>query len=203
MLRRLLWCFNFPEQEDQEPLVASKELEKMDNIIDAIDIKIKNLQYKSNEYTLKAQRLKSQNDVQLALTQLKLRNELKITMEKWDGIYLKICRIRHQIEDSCSLQDITNGLNIANQILKLALSKLDPQEVQTLMDDLQENGEHLAEINAIIAEPSVYSDFDAHVALEELKAINEVKVVKVAKVVKDTVREVKEEKEKKQIVSLF
>ena len=168
----IFWCF--VTKEEDKPSRES-ELAKLDNILNAIEMKIKSLEYQCREHTLKAQRLKNQWSVSYAKTELIMRNTKQITLEKWNNIYLKMFMIQHQIEDTYSLEEITNGIKLANTILQVALAKLDPNDIQNLMDDFEYNSEQMSEINQIISSRSIYMDFDPDKALQELQEVEEEK----------------------------
>jgi hypothetical protein len=127
-----------PVEEPEED--ATLYINKVDNILLAINVRKMNLSYQCEEHQLRAIRLAEEGrDKSGAASELRMRNEKAISRDKWGRIYENVMRIRHQMEETVSLQTVAQQYKNANKILEMAIQKMDTGNLELVMEELAEN----------------------------------------------------------------
>ena len=122
-----------PVEEPEED--ATLYINKVDNILLAINVRRMNLSYQCAEHELRAHRL----DKSGAASELRMRNEKAKSRDNWGRIYENVMRIRHQMEETASLQTVAQQYKNANKILEMAIQKMDMGNLELVMEELAEN----------------------------------------------------------------
>lgn len=122
-----------PVEEPEED--ATLYINKVDDILLAINVRRMNLSYQCAEHELRAHRL----DKSGAASELRMRNEKAKSRDNWGRIYENVMRIRHQMEETASLQTVAQQYKNANKILEMAIQKMDMGNLELVMEELAEN----------------------------------------------------------------
>lgn len=127
-----------PVEEPEED--ATLYINKVDDILLAINVRKMNLSYQCEEHELRAHRLAEEGrDKSGAASELRMRNEKAKSRDNWGRIYENVMRIRHQMEETASLQTVAQQYKNANKILEMAIQKMDMGNLELVMEELAEN----------------------------------------------------------------
>lgn len=127
-----------PVEEPEED--ATLYINKVDDILLAINVRKMNLSYQCEEHELRAHRLAEEGrDKSGAASELRMRNEKTKSRDNWGRIYENVMRIRHQMEETASLQTVAQQYKNANKILEMAIQKMDMGNLELVMEELAEN----------------------------------------------------------------
>jgi hypothetical protein len=159
--------------EDEEPLLLSdtEYLDELDKIIEALRVKMHQLEMKCENDRLVVQNFAQQKAKLQALNAMKLMNQKKKTLEQWNAIYLKLNQIRHTMETMSITQDLATQFKKANDILKYATKKLDVGALEEMMDDIGESMDVVREVDDLLAKPVREIEVDEEEMYKEITSI--------------------------------
>jgi hypothetical protein len=141
-------------EKDESLLLSDIDyLDEMDRKIEALRMKMYQLEMKCQNNLLEAEKYKEQKAKTQAINALKIMNQRKKTLEQWNGIYLKLNFIRHSMDSVSVTEDLAKEFKRANDILSYATKRLDVEQLENMMDDLGENMDIVREVDDILARP--------------------------------------------------
>jgi hypothetical protein len=163
------WCL---KEEPFNELSILDCINHLDDIIIAIEMQIKNNKYKQEEYLRKAQLLyhKKENTAEI-LSEMRKRKEKEIQNTKWMTILENVHKIRNEMDNMKSMESVVNSFKKANTMMNLALKKLNNEDIEGIMADMENNNVEMQEINDLLSKNQVI-DFDQDKALEEINMLN-------------------------------
>jgi hypothetical protein len=161
------WCKNKPLNEKS----TTEVINEIDDIILAIEMKILNNKYKQEEHLRKAQQHQKRNEKEEMMSEMRKKYDKNVQCTKWVFILEQVSKVRNDVEQSSSMESIVNMYKDANNILQLALTKITPDEVHDIMENLEHNSNELNEINKILCDNSQFQ-FDENSALNEIEEQN-------------------------------
>lgn len=142
------------KKEQEQPLLSVFEnIEKLELIISALEVKCKGLKYKATQHELTAKRFKIERDKVGYESELKIRNDALKYYKKYNALLVNVSKIRNSIEESQTMSSVADSMSIANKILVEALKTVDPEKIEDLMADLEENTNQITDIGMILATP--------------------------------------------------
>jgi hypothetical protein len=145
-----LYSLCVPPAEEQED--ATLYINKVDDILTAINVRKLNLSYQCEEHQLRAIRLAEEGkDKSGAASELRMRNEKASSRDKWGRIYENVMRIRHQMDETASIQTVAQQYANANKILKMAIQKMDTGNLELVMEELAENSWEVQATDTLLA----------------------------------------------------
>lgn len=163
-------CFgNTEEKEELNPESKIEVLEKMDEMIQIVNLRMKKLENEKLLKELTAQKFATSNELERARSELRLRHRIVKTHSKWNAIYENLNQIYHDMEQVESMSDVIDRYRDANLILKLATKKLDENKIIDVMDNLAEHSNIIQSTNHLLSE-NYFEDDD----FEEEKAFEEI-----------------------------
>jgi hypothetical protein len=119
------------------------------------------------EALLKAKFFKRQGDLVRCKSELKRRFDLAKTYERFVNFHYNLVKIRSTIDETQSIGDILGSMNIANKILEDALKTVNPEKIDDLMNQLEDNSSQIHEVSSILGR-STQGEFDEEAAMNEL-----------------------------------
>lgn len=155
-----------PAQSKELNLVESVEL--LEETIHALEIRLKSIQYQCDQMKLQAKLYHKQGDEIRCKAELRHRHERLKTYERYIILQSNFIKVRESIEDSSTLGEIAQNMGLANSLLKNLLTKIDPEKIDALMDDLSDSQFLLNDLGTALAAPIEQVDFDEEAAMEEL-----------------------------------
>lgn len=122
----------------------------LDDTIQALNVKLKALQYQCTQLTLRAKLYRAQGDEVRCMEEMRIRREKEALYKKWVALYGNVCRVRDSIDETHTLGEVTGSLSLANQSLREALLKVDVEKIEDLMDQLQEGMEQAGQVGEVL-----------------------------------------------------
>lgn len=172
-----------------EKLNTADSLDKLDNVIQALEMRIGGIEYQCKEHLLRIKNFKLENNKVRYDAEVEKWKFKKVECVKYVNLQTNVQRIRHQVENTSTLAEIANQMSIANTVLEEALKNINPEKIDELMDKLQENAEMAEEVNSLLGNTNTI-EFDEEKALMELEGGGGEKIEKIEKpVVKNKVLE--------------
>ena len=153
-----------PRVESSTPI---ETIERLDTTIQAIDVRIKSIEYQCTQHTLKAKQFHAKKDDIRCRAELQMRHEKQQTYKRFVDLHSNICRIRHSIDSTQAFGEIATHMGLANKILEEALKQVNPEKIDDLMDQLSDNSIYVNEIGDALGRE--ISDFDEDAALADLE----------------------------------
>lgn len=143
-------------------------IEKLDTIIHSVEVRIKSLEYQQTQHTLRAKQLYAEQKTLRCKAELALRHEKSHTYARFVNLLTNVCRIRHSIDSTQSYEEIASHMGLANKVLEEALNKVDPERIDDLMDQLNDNSVYVREVGNALGR-AIEDDFDEEQAMVELQ----------------------------------
>lgn len=154
-----------PNQRKEISLIESIDL--LDETIHALEIRIKSIQYQCTQCTLKAKQHYKEGDTLRCKTELQHRHERQKACERYIVLQSNFIKIRDSVEESSTLGEIANNMGLANRLLNDLLTKIDPEKIDLLMDELSDSQLLLNDLGHALSTP-MDQEFDEEKAMEEL-----------------------------------
>lgn len=141
-------------------------IEKLDSTIQAIEVRIKAIDYQRTQHLLKAKQFHANGDDIRCKAELRLRHEKEPTYRRYVNLQTNICRIRHSLDSTQTYGEIASHMGLANKVLEEALKEVNPERIDDLMDQLNDNAIYAGEVGDALARDETVFDEDA--AMKEL-----------------------------------
>lgn len=159
-------------------LTPTETIEKLDSVIQAIDVRLKAMDYECNQFLLKAKQFKERDDLIRCKAELKMRFEKQKVYERYVNLLTNIRKIRDSIDETQTLSDVASTMGLANKILEEALLKVNPEHIDSLMDQLNDQHIQIREVGDALTRNDDVFDEEAAMKLlntEEEKVVVEKK----------------------------
>lgn len=144
-------CFG---KEKPNPETVTEYLDKMDDMIKCIEIKLKKIESDAIDEKLLATKLATQSlgrDIEKAKVHARIKHEKDILYKNWLKIYENQLRIRMQMENAADLKTVSKQYKQANDILEYSTKKLNHEDVTDLMDKIAENCDEIKDTTALLS----------------------------------------------------
>lgn len=165
-------CHRAPSSSVQD------EIEKLEGILEALEMRIKGIAYERQELFLKAKRAHAEHNELMALGFMKIRHEKEGMHKRFVNVYTNVSQLRDSLDDTSTFSDVVHQMGLANKMLEEALKRVNPEQIDALMDDLGENQMMAKEVgDALGRERGEDFTFDEDKALRELSPKTFVEIV--------------------------
>lgn len=135
-------------------LDPAQRIYELDDIIRAIDIKCKSYQYRVKEHALRAVRYRDEEkDVVRYQSEMSLALSMRTMYQKYVGLYTNVVRIRETIDEASSMSEIASHMQLASTQLEGMLRACNPERIDELMDQLEDQHAHMADVAMAITRP--------------------------------------------------
>lgn len=186
-------CLQSPADEnDNKQITPEEAASRLEAAIKKTDLKVKNLNFRMDMLEKEAKELCT-TDKLMAREKLLLRHETRQQHAVLVKFYGNLCRIKNKLEDTATIANVADTMNVASTMLDSALSELNIETIDKMMVDLEYHSDAIGDINNSLAQGSANDDFDVDKELAALMG-NEKEEIEIPTVVP---KEKEEEKEKK------
>ncbi len=142
-------------------------IEKLDTIIHSVEVRIKSLEYQQTQHTLRAKKFYAEKNTLRCKAELALKHEKTHTYGRFVNLLTNVCRIRHSLDSTQSYEEIASQMGLANKVLEDALSNVNPERIDDLMDQLNDNSVYVREVGNALGQV-IDDTFDEEQAMAEL-----------------------------------
>jgi len=128
-------------------ITSVQALEKLDDAIEKIKMKINYIDYRMNATWSKAQQASKKGDKFVTETKLYEFKRHELSRIRFIRLKSHLQHIHDTINDTSTLNDIMINMHVANTTLTKSLERFDLNKIDDLMDSLTDNKLHLRDIN--------------------------------------------------------
>lgn len=152
-----------------EQISVSDSIDRLESTICALDVKCKAIHYQMTEALIKAKFYKKNNDLVRCKAELKTKFDLERKYERFVNLHTNVVKVRNGIDETKTVGEIANNMNIANKVLETALKSVNPEKIDELMDQLSDNTDQIHVISNLLGEDRLAGHiFDEEKALQDL-----------------------------------
>ncbi len=160
------------ESELSDPLVNSP-IQVLHDVRDALEMQCRRLWYQCIEQKLKAKRFKIEGNQIRCLAELRHRQEMMDTYQRYVNLHLRINSVLLSIQEAHTVNSVAINLGAANKLFNTLQESLDIGKIETLMDSLDGHHEQIREVAMVLGGERV-GEFDEATALAELDREDEI-----------------------------
>lgn len=153
-----------------EVVSMNDSIDRLESTICALDVKCKAIHYQMTEALIKARFYKKNDDMVRCKAELKTKFDLERKYERFVNLHTNVVKVRNGIDETKTIGEIANNMNIANKVLEAALKSVNPEKIDELMDQLSDNSDHIHEVATLLGEDRLGPNvFDEEKALNDLE----------------------------------
>lgn len=152
-------------EEEKDPLYY---INNVDDIIKAIDMRLKKCKYEITQHEIKARGFAIQNEKQRAISELSSRNEKQKNYNNWLQIHENVVLIRNRMDESVSITTLVDSYKEANKFLAETNKKLKSENVEKILDDLAEHSTEIEHTNSLLAGDFLAKEVDVEQEYNDL-----------------------------------
>ena len=163
------WCYKGPLRQEK---TTQEVIEELSEIITAIEMKMLKNKHSQEEHLRKALLLYKQNETkEEIMSEMRKKHTKKKQYMKWMYILEQVEKIHGEIDNTMGLEDVINSFKKADNILQLALQKINKDDVESIMDNMSEHILELKEINDVLSDNSKFyiDDYTEEIVINEIK----------------------------------
>lgn len=122
--------------------------------------------------TVEAKKRLDKKDKNGALISLRKKKQYEAEIEKNQGIQIVLENQIYSLEGATMQKAIVDALALGNKSIKKLNTELNPEKIEELMDDIQEESDNFKVIQEAMAQPlqQIYNDTDLLEELEQLES---------------------------------
>ncbi len=170
-------CYKGPLRQEK---TTQEVIDELCEIITAIEMKMIKNKNSQEEHLRKAQLLYKKGEREEMMFEMRKKHTKKKQYIKWMYILEQVQKIHGEIDNNMGLEDVIDSFKKADNILQLALQKINREDVESLMDNMGDHMLEIKEINDALSDTSKFyiEDYTEEIAIDEIKdQIKEDKIV--------------------------
>lgn len=140
-------------------------IEKLDLVVRAMDVRLKGIKHQCNLIESRAKQFHAEKDLLRCKSELRILHEKKLLYERYVEMHAKMTRIRASIDETQSIVDMASTLGAANNLLQEVILKVNPEQIESLMDSLDDQSAQVRDMGDALARADA---FDEEAAMREL-----------------------------------
>jgi hypothetical protein len=161
-----------PRRQEQEPDLDQEKqtrLDQLEDVIAALDMKMRGLTYQRQEYELRARQYCKETQMARAKGQLRLAHDKQVTHDRYCALHTNVCMVRNRLEEAHTYAELGTVMEAASVTLAQVLQDTSPEKIDLVMDQLGENGIAVQQVgDALAQDTDLGSVFDEDAALQQL-----------------------------------
>lgn len=169
----LPWCYKDPLKREK---TTHEVIEELCEIITAVQMKMAKNKYVQEEHLRRAQLLYKKGEKEEMMSEMRKKYNKNQQYIKWMYILEQLQKIHGDIDSSMGLEDVYNSFRTADNILHLALKKINPDDVHDLMDNIEHNMMEIKEINNALSDTSRFyiEEYTEESVINEIEKQNKI-----------------------------